>query len=110
CRERRRLARVGGGRPRRRQLPEGAHRAALLVDEDERARRPRRIAVPALDDDAADPRWSGKPRDDDERRLLPRRQVGDGGLCGGGERDDGVDEEGGPRAAPRLSAVADRSW
>ena len=93
CSERLRLGRVRGGSPGRRQVEEGAGRAAFLVGEDERPRRPRCVAGRTLDEHAADTRRRGKPGDDDERRLLPRREVGDRGLgAADDDRGDGVQE------------------
>ena len=86
---------------------ERARRAALLVDEDERARRARYSTIPALDEDTADAGRRGQARDDDDRRLLARRQVGNGRVRADDERGDGVQDGDAHGAHPRLSAMPD---
>jgi len=49
-----------------RQLGEGTHVPSFLVDEDERARRPRGAAIPVLHEHAADSRGRGQAGDDHE--------------------------------------------
>ena len=58
---------MGGSSPKVLALP-------FLVDEDERALRPRQVSAPVLDEDARDPLRRRQTRDHDKRGLLPRRQ------------------------------------
>jgi hypothetical protein len=55
-----------------------ANAPAFLIDEHERAPRPRRGAVPALDEHTADARRSRESGDHHERSLLLRRERDDG--------------------------------
>src|SRR6266545_2916550 len=73
------LAAHGTCRPPRRQPRERPDVPALLIREDQRPGRTRRGPVPAPHDHTGHSGRSRKARDDDERRLLLRRQTEDYG-------------------------------